>query len=114
MDTLLQDGDFSLDMWNLPSTITSLNEACQRVLILLTVPRGDFIYDRNLGCDFSELFTADDITSQAKLLVSELLVNQSKITLGSVDAVLNGDTVTLTVEIIYGGESGTVQCSYSA
>ncbi len=114
MDTLLENGDFALNMWNLPSEITSLEEACQRVRILLTVPKGSFIYDRTLGCDFSELFTAEDKSAQAKLLCQELLVNQNEITLGTVEAVSEEDTITLTVQVIYDGNSDTVEMTYSS
>lgn len=55
MDTAINSGDFLLDSRGFPSVVSGIPEILQRVLIRLTVKKGSFIYDTNLGSDLYKL-----------------------------------------------------------
>ena len=74
MDTAICSGDFLLDGRGRPVVISGMQEILQRALIRLTVQKGSFIYDPELG---SRLFTlkstSGDLQKQATNLVREAL-----------------------------------------
>lgn len=111
MDTLLSNGDFVIDVCGLPHLINSIDEACQRVRFILSTKRGSYIYNRDLGCDFSGLAAAENKEKTAWLLCREALVSQEDMGIGSVSL---GDDGTLSVEVLYGGESRVVEVKYDA
>lgn len=49
MDTKIKNGDWVRDSSGLLQTVDCFDEILQRIFIRLTVPRGKFIYDKNLG-----------------------------------------------------------------
>lgn len=110
MDTLVTDGDFPLDVCAFPYRIISLEEACQRVRFILTVKKGSFAYDRDLGVDFSSLENCGDNNKTAKLLCEEALAKQSEIQIGDVSVVAESSGIrTLSIEVIYKNKSKTVE-----
>ena len=65
MDTQLQYGDFVLDGRGLPVSITGIQEIAQRALIRLTVRRGSFALDPQLGSNLYRLpANSPDIVDQ--------------------------------------------------
>lgn len=54
-DTAIADGDFLPGSNGRPEKISGVRELFQRAEILLTVPRGGFAYDPDLGSRLSEL-----------------------------------------------------------
>lgn len=111
MDTLVSNGDFAIDVCGLPHSIDSVEEACQRVEFILSIKKGSYIYNRDLGCDFSSLKTADNKEKTAWLLCREALVSQNGIEIGNVGIV---DDNTLSVEVLYKGEKKTAEVRYNA
>lgn len=109
MDTLVTDGDFSLNVCGVSCKITSIEEACQRVRVILSVEKGSFVYDRSLGVDFSSLENCSDIDKTAKLLCDEALVSQTEIRTGAVSVNSSDGKRTISVEVLFGNESKTVE-----
>lgn len=54
MDTAIKDGDFQTNGSGLPVRISGAQELLQRVMFRLTVKKGSFFYDQQLG---SRLYT---------------------------------------------------------
>ena len=80
MDTALKDGDFYLGTTGKPIAISGIKELLQRVLIRLTVKKGSFIYDKDLGSDLYTLKnTNKDIKNQALIMVKEALADMREI-----------------------------------
>lgn len=80
MDTALKDGDFYLGTTGKPIAISGIKELLQRVLIRLTVKKGSFIYDKDLGSDLYTLKnTNKDIKNQAIIMVKEALADMREI-----------------------------------
>ena len=80
MDTALKDGDFYLGTTGKPIAISGIKELLQRVLIRLTVKKGSFIYDKDLGSDLYTLKnTNKDIKNQAIIMIKEALADMRKI-----------------------------------
>ena len=77
MDTLLTpDGDFELGENGLPKKIEDTKEILQKVLISLTVKKGSFIYQKNLG---SELYKVKSIDSNSQSIKEEAEIEIKKI-----------------------------------
>ena len=85
MDTAISNADFLLDGRGRPVVISGMQEILQRVLIRLTIQKGSFIYDPDLG---SRLFTLKstrgDIKQQAINLVREALSPMTEVTVEDV------------------------------
>lgn len=111
MDTLIKNGDFALDVCGLPKSVKSIDEACQRVRFILTTRKGSYVYDRNLGSDFSALKDAENKERTAWLLCKEALVGQGEIDIGFVHIT---DSSTILAEVLYKGLSSVVEVNYSA
>lgn len=81
MDTAISNGDFMLDSNGIPISIYGIQEILQRALIRLTVRKGSFIYDTNLGSDLYELkkTTSTSIKSRALSMVKEALKPMSNV-----------------------------------
>ena len=80
MDTALKDGDFYLGTTGKPIAISGIKELLQRVLIRLTVKKGSFIYDKDLGSNLYTLKnTNKDIKNQAIIMVKEALADMREI-----------------------------------
>ncbi len=86
MDTALKNGDFCLGTTGKPFLISGAKEILQRALIRLTVKKGSFIYDKNLG---SRLYTLKSSTGNLKntasILVNEALADMKEVKVDSVD-----------------------------
>ncbi len=73
MDVRISDGDIAMLSSGSYEYITGIEEAVQRVRISALTVKGDFIYDRELGTDYSGL-SADDPLLLEKL---DLLIKES-------------------------------------
>ncbi len=105
MDTLIENGEFALDVCGYPVKIHSVDEAVQRVKIILSVKKGSFIYDRELGSDFSGLFLSGNFEKEAALRCREAIADQEEISLGKVRAeMLENGNILLNLEVVLGNE----------
>lgn len=72
MDVRVSDGDIAMVSSGSYIYITGIEEAVQRVRISALTMKGDFIYDRELGTDYSGLSTDDDmLCEKLELLLQE-------------------------------------------
>lgn len=55
MDTLLKDGQHLKNLQGYPVKITGRQRLAQSAFIRLTVPKGSFLYDKELGSRFFQL-----------------------------------------------------------
>lgn len=92
MDTLLENGDFKRGNTNLPVKVTGFDELMQRALIRLSVPKGSFVHDPELGSSLYSLCSGgspEEIQGEALLLAAEALRPIRKIRAEKVDVFLN-------------------------
>ena len=61
MDVKITDGDIAMVSSGDYCCITGIEEAVQRVRLSALTVKGDFIYDRELGTDYSGLSSDDDM-----------------------------------------------------
>ncbi|MDR1254364.1 MAG: hypothetical protein LBJ95_05080 [Oscillospiraceae bacterium] len=74
MDTLIKDGDFSLNSSGQPLTIFGTQEILQRVRLQLCIKKGSFLYNPDLGSDLFTLPTYNgDIETKALFLTKKAL-----------------------------------------
>ncbi len=115
MDNLIQNGDFILDVCGLQKPIDSIDEACQRVLFIMSVKRGSYPYNRLMGCDFSSLKNDENIEKTALLLCREAISNQSEINIDSVTVTKNqNNTYHLIINLSYSNQSKTAEVDVNA
>lgn len=85
MDTQIKDGDFVLDGRGRPVVVTGLKEILQQIMIRLTVKKGSFVYNPNLGSDLYKLYQySSDLESQAFLMVHEAISDMEDVFLENV------------------------------
>lgn len=100
MDTALSNGDFLVNSRGRPISISGVQEILQRVLITLSVRKGSFIYDLNLGSDLYKLkFINTNLQYKAFLIVREALLNipEVKVENVKIDLYNNNENMNLTV-----------------
>lgn len=109
MDTLLYDGDFKVDGRGRPIPCTGYQELLQRALIRLTVRRGSFDYDPELGSRLDTLGQAThNLEARALELIREALLPLTGLTPTGVIAepYHGGENLRLTV-LLQAGEQHT-------
>lgn len=105
MDTLVENGSFAANVCGLPVSINSVDEACQRVRFSLLTRKGSFAYDRELGADYDYLFSKSKDDIDVRMFACEAIASQKEISVGTVSAQWEDNSVTLSVEVIFAGES---------
>ncbi|HCC34485.1 MAG TPA: histidine kinase [Ruminococcaceae bacterium] len=87
MDIKLKDGDFDRDERGLPVSITGNEELLQRCLIRLSVPRGRFILNGDLGSEIKSLLKAKpaELDARAYQLVAGALEPVKEVRVESVE-----------------------------
>lgn len=102
MDTALNNGEFLLDVRGRPVQISGIQEILQQVLIKLTIKKGSFIYNPNLGSELHTLqLTKDNLQANALMLVKEALKDMLEVVVENVNVELtnDGENMNLTVLI---------------
>lgn len=85
MDTQIKDGDFVLDGRGRPVVVTGLKEILQQIMIRLTVKKGSFVYNPNLGSDLYKLYQySSELESRAFLMVHEAISDMEDVFLENV------------------------------
>lgn len=102
MDTAISNGDFMLDSNGIPISIYGIQEILQRALIRLTVRKGSFIYDTNLGSDLYELkkTTSTSIKSRALSMVKEALKPMSNVLVDDVSTEFINSSENLKLNVV--------------
>ena len=72
MDVMISDGDIAMVASGDYRYITGIEEAVQRVRISALTYKGDFVFDRELGTDYSGLCSDDSmLCEKLELLLKE-------------------------------------------
>ena len=104
-DTAIKDGDFQTNGSGLPVRISGARELLQRAVFRLTVKKGSFFYDQQLG---SRLYTLkgsygnrEALSETAMQMVREALKPMAEVTPLGVRAGMTGpDQLSLTVSLL--------------
>ena len=102
MDTAISNGDFMLDSNGIPISIYGIQEILQRALIRLTVRKGSFIYDTNLGSDLYKLkkTTSTSNKSRALSMVKEALKPMSNVLVDDVSTEFINSSENLKLNVV--------------
>ncbi len=77
MDIKIKDKDISLTPSGIPETVSGFEQAVQQIGFALTIPRGSFVYNREIGL-FSDFdFTESDAPKRIEALVNESLIHSA-------------------------------------
>ncbi len=112
MDTLLYNGDFARDGRGFPIPCSGIRELLQQALIRLTVQKGSFVYDPQLGSRLSSLKnTTRNIEARALELVREALLDLPQLIPEGVTvrAQQGGENLFLTVRLNLEGQSSQLE-----
>lgn len=112
MDTLLYNGDFARDGRGYPIPCSGAQELLQRALIRLTVQKGSFIYDPDLGSRLSLLKnTTRNMEARALELIQEALLELPQLTpVGvSIQPQQGRENLSLTVLLNLEGQSSQLE-----
>ena len=98
MDTAINNGDFLIDSRNRPFLISDKEEILQQVLIRLTVKKGSFIYDPNLGSRLYEVKSfRGDIKNKVLSIVKEAVSPIAKVVVDDIELINNEENINLKV-----------------
>lgn len=103
VDVKLLGGDLALDSSGNTVYVRGADERFQRALVCLTVPRGSFIYDRELGTGSLALDN-----KRTEVLLEEALTRCP----GARARVTNRSTGAVTVQVTIDGESRTQEVQW--
>lgn len=112
MDVQLCDGDILMLSSGDYRYITDLDEAVQRVRISALTMKGDFVYDRGLGTDYSGLSADDELLLQEldmRIKESCADIHDTAVTVTAVDR----DTMTAVIRINYQNKETTTEVDLS-
>lgn len=78
MDIQIKDFDTQYNICGEPVMIDGLVELVQQIQIILSLKRGSFIYDKNLGIDFSQInFENENAPKILEAMIKEGLVDET-------------------------------------
>ena len=98
MDTAINNGDFLIDSRNRPFFVSDKEEILQQVLIRLTVKKGSFIYDPNLGSRLYEVKSFRGyIKNKVLSIVKEAVSPIAKVVVDDIELINNGENINLKV-----------------
>ncbi len=79
MDTYLNGGDLEVDVGGYPRAVYGNEERCQRAALTLSTRKGDFIYDRDFGTDWTGFDMVSSSGEETLIRVREALVGYEDI-----------------------------------
>lgn len=101
-DTLLHNGDFVRNPFGHPVTLNGYNELLQQILIRLSIKKGSFELDKELGSNIYRLKSANStiLNNEALIYAREALMAMENIQVISADVeMLNTDSAIVTVRV---------------
>ncbi len=99
MDAKIENKDIYTDATGDYVMIDGIDEIIQRAIISLTVPKGSFVYDKNLGSNYSD-FKANDI-KQAEMIINESLINIGNIYIKIKNITSSGNKIIMSLTVNY-------------
>ena len=112
MDVRISDGDIAMLSSGSYVYITGIEEAVQRVRISALTMKGDFIYDRELGTDYSGLSPDDELLLQqldSRIKESCADIHDTAVAVTAVDR----NTMTAVIRINYQNKETTTEVDLS-
>ena len=107
------EGDYIVDDNGSMSKIYSIDEACQRVRFILSTKKESFVYNRELGADFSPVLDGyfDEVygSKLAEQLCREALVDYDDISIEGVSLAINNGEYRLNMRVVFGEEKRNVE-----
>lgn len=103
MDTIISNGDFKLNEKGKPFLANGMEEVIQRCKIIISVKKGSFIYNRNLGSNFDSVLKNDEAM---ELAVKEILLAVPQVTVEKVSINKLDSDYILKVKITAYNETG--------
>ena len=104
MDTDISNGDYAVNVQGYPSIIYGADEAAQLAGIVLSLQKGSFVYDRELGCDTFAYSTDENDLESMMIAAREALADRNDICVENVSIIENGNRYGLSFRISYEGE----------
>lgn len=75
MDIKLVNGDIGISSSGEYSYVSAIDEALQRAVLCAQIPKGSFIYNKDLGTELADIDTASPLALKtAEMLISEALM----------------------------------------
>ena len=104
---MIANGDFLPDSQGFPQLVTGVRELTQQALILLTVQRGSFALQPELGGNLSQLSKApsDQVEAMADCLVRQALAPLPQLSVEEVRCRREEGRVSLSIRLMAGEES---------
>lgn len=110
MDVKIVDGDITMQANGDLMYIDGLDEAVQRVKMVVMTDKGTFLYDRNLGVDY-DAFSDEEEDPVGKL---DMLIKEAVADIGGVETkVLSYDAATVRIKVIYNGKAAVTEVDIS-
>lgn len=110
MDVHISNGDIAALSSGSYEYICGIVEAVQRVRISALTVRGDFVYDRELGTDYSGIDSSDPLLCE-KL---DMVIKESCADIFGTDVeVLRCENCVAVIRVIYGGQETTTEVDLS-
>lgn len=101
MDTKIENGGFVMNSRGIPETVSGLEEVLQQIKIALTINKGSYRYNRNLGSRIKEIdLSYEHAEDRLKMTANEALVDSPGIEI--IDAIIGDGYVDFTAATYLG------------
>lgn len=109
MDLALFNGDFLCDSRGFPIEISGTDELLQQAILRLSIKKGSFAYDRNLGSKLYKLNPLEEnLKSKAASLIKEALNDMENVSLDDVSVISENNSLILNISLSINGEQKDV------
>ncbi len=110
MDVKIENRDILLDSCGEPVYINGIEEIAQRVKIVCTLKKGDFVYDRELG-RYDIAFDSDEqmLCDKLEMIFKEATIDIPYSNLQVISVQKNDRNIIAKIEITCGIESATTE-----
>ncbi len=102
MDIKISNKDIVLNSNCSPEMVTDFQEIIQRVNICCNVPKGSFIYNRNLGSEIRLVdFSKKDAIKKSQMLLNEAIIGIAGASIRISDIIKEEDCTIVKVQLTY-------------
>ncbi len=114
MDIKIENSDLSLNSQGKYEFVSGIDEVAQRLLICAQIPKGSFVYNKELGTNLRDI----DLTSDRRILTATAILNEAVFDIKGARAEVESfekkeDKIHLKVKISYKGEERKVEVMLS-
>lgn len=104
MDVMLEKGDFVTDVTGRPLYIDGIEEVLQRVKFSLSTHKGDFVYNKDFGCETPILTPDERCLKNVEAQLREALVNIRGVRIDILSAKALEEGLLVQFDLAYGGQ----------